>query len=74
MKLINKPQVNPEFEAAHGSCRVFVANNSTHRKVLIVADEPAIKNLLHVGEKTGQPASGGHKHRGSPINDSSKVV
>ncbi|MGA8183102.1 MAG: hypothetical protein WB819_05600 [Terriglobia bacterium] len=32
--------------AEHASCRVFVANNTIHRKVLIVADEPAIKNLL----------------------------
>jgi len=32
--------------AERASCRVFVANNSTSRKVLIVADEPAIKNLL----------------------------
>ena len=33
------------------SCRVFVANNTAHRKVLIVADEPAIKNLLKLVRK-----------------------
>jgi len=33
------------------SCRVFVANNTNHRKVLIVADEPAIKNLLQLVKK-----------------------
>ena len=33
------------------SCRVFVANNSTTRKVLIVADEPSIKNLLKLVRK-----------------------
>lgn len=32
--------------AEHASCRVFVANKSANRKVLIVADEPAINNLL----------------------------
>lgn len=32
-------------------CRVFVANNSAHRKVLIVADEAAIKNLLSLVKK-----------------------
>lgn len=37
--------------AERASCRVFVANNSTHRKVLIVADEPAIKNLLTLVRK-----------------------
>ncbi len=39
-----KATLNPIAEGAY--CRVFVANNSAHRKVLIVADEPAIKNLL----------------------------
>lgn len=33
------------------SCRVFVANNTAHRKVLIVADEPSIKNLLLMVKK-----------------------
>ncbi|HXH50572.1 MAG TPA: hypothetical protein VNM47_14620 [Terriglobia bacterium] len=32
--------------AEGASYRVFVANNSANRKVLIVADEPSIKNLL----------------------------
>ena len=39
------------FIAARASLRVFVANNSTHRKVLIVADEAAIKNLLMLVRK-----------------------
>ena len=39
-----KATLNPITGGAR--CRVFVANNSVHRKVLIVADEPAIKNLL----------------------------
>lgn len=33
------------------SCRVFVANNSASRKVLIVADEPSINNLLTLVRK-----------------------
>jgi hypothetical protein len=33
------------------SYRVFVANNSINRKVLIVADEPSIKNLLALVKK-----------------------
>lgn len=37
--------------AEHASCRVFVANNTAHRKVLIVADEAAIKNLLMLVKK-----------------------
>jgi hypothetical protein len=37
--------------AEHAYCRVFVANNTAHRKVLIVADEPAIKNLLMLVKK-----------------------
>jgi hypothetical protein len=51
MKLINKLKLILNSEAARGSCRVFVANNSTHRKVLIVADEAAIKNLLTLVRK-----------------------
>jgi hypothetical protein len=39
-----KATLNSVAEGAR--CRVFVANNSSHRKVLIVADESAIKNLL----------------------------
>ncbi len=35
----------------HASCRVFMAKNTNHRKVLIVADEPAIKNLLLLVKK-----------------------
>jgi hypothetical protein len=37
--------------AGDSSHRVFVARNSTNRKVLIVADEPAIKNLLALVSK-----------------------
>jgi hypothetical protein len=37
--------------AERASCRVFVANNTAHRKVLIVADEAAIKNLLTLVKK-----------------------
>jgi hypothetical protein len=42
---------NPNSAAEGASYRVFVANNSTNRKVLIVADEPAIKNLLTLVRK-----------------------
>ena len=37
--------------AEHTSYRVFVAGNTVNRKVLIVADEPAIKNLLSLVRK-----------------------
>ena len=37
--------------ADRASYRVFVANNSANRKVLIVADEAAIKNLLALVRK-----------------------
>ncbi|MGH7968208.1 MAG: hypothetical protein ACREIC_05705 [Limisphaerales bacterium] len=37
--------------AEQASCRVFVANNTAHRKVLIVADEPSINNLLLLVKK-----------------------
>jgi hypothetical protein len=37
--------------AQRASYRVFVANNSSNRKVLIVADEPSIKNLLRFVRK-----------------------
>ncbi|TAM78724.1 MAG: hypothetical protein EPN47_20265 [Acidobacteria bacterium] len=33
------------------SCRVFIANKSANRKVLIVADEPSIENLLTLVKK-----------------------
>lgn len=35
-----------DFGAERAAGRVFVANKSANRKVLIVADEPAINNLL----------------------------
>ena len=49
--------------AERAPCRVFVANNTAHRKVLIVADEAAIKNLLMLMKKLDSrrvAASTGH--------------
>ena len=50
MKFVNRLKIL-NCMADRASLRVFVANNSTHRKVLIVADEPAIKNLLMLVKK-----------------------
>ena len=51
MKLKQRHKVTPDPIAESAPCRVFVAKNLTHRKVLIVADEPAIKNLLTLVRK-----------------------
>lgn len=48
-----KKQLNAVHDsvAEGASFRVFVANRSPNRKVLIVADEPAINNLLNLVRK-----------------------
>lgn len=51
MKLMKTLKLMLNSIAERASCRVFVANNSPHRKVLIVADESAIKNLLMLVKK-----------------------
>lgn len=51
MKFIKPLKLMLNSIAERASYRVFIANNSSHRKVLIVADEPAIKNLLLLVKK-----------------------
>jgi hypothetical protein len=46
IKLMKKLKLIMKSIADHTPCRVFVAKRSPNRKVLIVADEDAIKNLL----------------------------
>ncbi|HEX5412928.1 MAG TPA: hypothetical protein VFZ27_13845 [Terriglobia bacterium] len=43
--------MNFKNEAAQSSCRPFVSNGSSNRKVLTVADESAIRNLLTLARK-----------------------
>ena len=51
MKFLEKIKSIPHSMAERPSSRMFVASNSTHRKVLIAADEPTIKNLLALVRK-----------------------
>jgi hypothetical protein len=51
MNLMKTLKLVLSSKAERASYRVFLADNSTNRKVLIVADEPAIKNLLTLVRK-----------------------
>lgn len=51
MKFTKRLRLFLKSLAERAPCRVFVANNSTHRKVLIAADEATIRNLLTLVRK-----------------------